>query len=128
LVSAVAVHVLDEATTGFLPFYNQTVMELRERLGFFPAPTFSFGVWLGGLVIAVVVGFAMTPVVRRGGRVVRAIAIVFGILMVANAMGHLLGSAYLGTTLPGMWSSPILFAAAAWMVFQGLKGQWSATR
>jgi hypothetical protein len=31
LVSAVALHVLDEALTGFLPFYNQTVAELRLR-------------------------------------------------------------------------------------------------
>ena len=125
LVSVVALHVLDEALTGFLPFYNQTVAELRERWGFFPAPTFSFHVWLGGLLFAIFVGFAMTPLIRRGGRVVRVIVIFFGILMVANALGHLLGSVYLGTRLPGMWSSPLLIGAAGWSVYRGLTGEWT---
>ncbi len=53
LVSAVALHVCDEAITDFLPFYNQMVINLKERLGFFPAPTFSFEAWLGGLIVAV---------------------------------------------------------------------------
>lgn len=127
LVSALALHVLDEALTGFLPFYNQTVMELRERWGFFPAPTFSFSAWLGGLVVAVALGFSMTPLVRRGGMAVRAVVLVLGVLMIGNALAHLLGSAYLGTTLPGMWSSPILVVAAAWVVFRGLTGEWSVS-
>ena len=41
MTTAIAVHVFDEAMTGFLPFYNSSVAALRERLGFFPAPTFS---------------------------------------------------------------------------------------
>lgn len=39
MVSAVGIHVFDEAMTGFLPFYNELVIELRTRLGFFPAPS-----------------------------------------------------------------------------------------
>lgn len=50
LVTALALHVFDEATTGFLPLYNEVVLGLRERLGFFPMPTFTFPGWIGGLV------------------------------------------------------------------------------
>lgn len=127
LVSAVGVHVLDEVLTGFLPFYNQMVTGLRERVGFFPAPTFSFNVWLGGLVAAVVVCLCMTPLVRLGGRRIRVIVTVVGVLMIVNALSHLVGSAYFGRVLPGMWSSPVLLLAAAWMVFQGLRGQWHSS-
>jgi hypothetical protein len=124
LVTAIAVHVLDEALTGFLPFYNQMVGDLRERLGFFPAPTFSLGVWLGGLVAAILLLFCMTPMVRCGGKFIRALATVLGILMIENALSHLGGSAFFGRVLPGMWSSPFLLVAAVWMVFQGLRGVW----
>jgi hypothetical protein len=42
MVTAVAIHVTDEMLTDFLPFYNAQVLAIRERLGFFPAPTFTF--------------------------------------------------------------------------------------
>ena len=50
LVTAVAAHVFDEAMNDFLPFYNQTVTEIREVVGFGP-PTArlwisNFGFWI----------------------------------------------------------------------------------
>ena len=48
MVTAVGVHVIDEALTGFLPFYNAQVLAMRARFGFFPAPTFTFRVWIPG--------------------------------------------------------------------------------
>ena len=50
LCLALALHVFDEARTGFLDVYNPTVLAMRERLGWWPMPTFSFGVWLAGLI------------------------------------------------------------------------------
>ena len=54
LDAALALHVVDEALTGFLDFYNPLIRQLRDRLGFWPMPTFRFGVWLSGLVAVVV--------------------------------------------------------------------------
>ena len=48
LVIALAVHVLDEALTNFLEFYNPLVLSMRARSPWFPMPTFTFEVWLAG--------------------------------------------------------------------------------
>jgi hypothetical protein len=42
LDAALAVHVADEALTGFLDFYNPLIRQLRNRPGFWPMPTFTF--------------------------------------------------------------------------------------
>jgi hypothetical protein len=127
LISTIALHVLDETITGFLPFYNDLVMTLRERLGFFPAPVFSFGIWLGGLIVGVLLCFGLTILVARGGRRIRWFVILLGVLMLFNAVGHLAGSLYFGRILPGMWSSPLLLVSALLMIFRGFRGDWHIT-
>lgn len=125
MISAVGLHVVDEVLADFLPFYNQLVKELREEIGFFPMPTFSYGTWLIGLIVAIAIGYAMIPIVIRGGRFIRVFTAALGLLMIANALGHLLGSLYFGKILPGMWSSPLLLFAAVYVVYRGFKGKWS---
>lgn len=127
LVSAVGLHVIDEALTDFLDFYNPLVFGLRENLGFFPMPTFPYGLWLAGLIIAVAIGFALTPAVDRGSRFIRILTIVIGIIMIGNGFGHMLGSLYFGRLLPGFWSSPFLLAAAVFVVVRGFRGSWQYT-
>jgi len=78
MVTALTVHVFDETVTHFLPLYNGLVETL----------------------------FGATVLVARDGRVIRRVAIVFGILMIFNALGHLTGSVYWGYVLPGAYSSP----------------------
>ena len=120
LVAGLALHVIDEASTGFLDVYNPTVRALRERLGWFPMPEFSFEVWATGLA-AVVVGLALlTPLVDRGPRAVRAAAVVFAGLMALNGVAHLTGTVMgrnvatvqFERPMPGTWSSPFLIGAA----------------
>lgn len=125
MVSAVGIHVVDEAITGFLPFYNAQVVALRARFGFFPAPTFTFPVWLAGLAAAVLIGIVVTRFVDRGGKAIRFVCGVVALLMVANACGHLFGSLYVGRLLPGSCSSPLLLVMSAWMVRRAVGGSWS---
>jgi hypothetical protein len=127
MISAVSIHVFDEAVTDFLPFYNGLALNLRERLGFSLMPTFSFEAWLGGLIAAIIICFCLTPIVNRGGRFIRVFATALGILMVANALGHMLGSIYFGRLLPGSWSSPFLLVAAVYVVVRGFSGPSGAT-
>jgi hypothetical protein len=68
LTVAFACHVLDEASTGFLGVYNPTVTAVRARWGWFPMPTFEFREWLVGLILGVLICFALTPVAARGRR------------------------------------------------------------
>lgn len=126
LCLALGLHVLDEASTGFLRVYNPTVMALRERLGWWPMPTFEFGEWLAGLIVGCVVLLALSGLVARGVKGTRALAYVFAILMLFNAAGHTLATIF-GQTVasvtfprpaPGFWSSPFMAAAAIYLLIQ----------
>jgi hypothetical protein len=112
LVAALALHVLDEALTGFLDFYNPLVLQLRESLGFWPMPTFTFGVWLSGLVALVVILAVLTPAVRRGATGTRLVSWVLAVIMLGNGIAHLAGSVYYRRWLPGATSAPLLLVAS----------------
>jgi hypothetical protein len=120
LMLALGVHVIDEALTGFLPFYNNLVLTLREQWGSFPMPVFSFPQWITGLVMVMTIGFTLTPVAAAGVRVFRIFSVVIGILMIGNSLGHLLGSVYAGYLLPGVTSVPLVLAAAIHVVWRGI--------
>jgi|SRR5580700_999566 hypothetical protein len=91
LCLALALHVFDEATTGFLGVYNPTVLALRERFGWWPMPTFEFREWLAGLIVACVVLLALSG---RGAKGTRIAAYIFAVLMLFNAAGHTLGTIF----------------------------------
>ncbi len=122
-----AVHVTDEALTGFLSVYNPTVLALRAKFGFWPMPTFQFREWLSGLIVGILLLAALSPFAFRNARWIRPIfyfvAIVTGGF---NALGHTLGT-ILGHTVstvrfprpaPGFYSSPLLLIASIYALVQ----------
>jgi len=126
LTVAFALHVFDEATTGFLGVYNPTVLAVRQRWAWFPMPTFEFRVWLVGLTLAVALCFAVTPAAMRGARWLRPLAWFAAIIQFSNAMGHTVGT-ILGHTVasvtfprpaPGFYSSPFLFIGSVWLMLR----------
>ena len=62
LTIVLAFHVLDEALTDFLSVYNPIVREARARIGWFPMPEFTFGVWLTGLCVLLILLLALVAV------------------------------------------------------------------
>lgn len=112
LVAALALHVGDEARTGFLDFYNPLVLAIRSRIWWFPMPTFTFDVWLGGLITLVVVLTLLAPAVRQGAAGTRVLSWAFATIMLLNGLGHLGGSIYFGRMLPGTISAPVLLLAS----------------
>ena len=86
-----ALHVADEALTGFLDVYNPIVRAARARYWWFPMPEFTFGVWLigpvGGLVLLLLALYS--PLAYRGARGLRLAAYPFAALMFLNGIGHL---------------------------------------
>jgi hypothetical protein len=112
LALALALHVTDEALTGFLPVYNSIVERIRGNHPWVPLPTFTFPVWLAGLVLGILLLLALTPVVTRGARWIRVVSLALSIVMIGNALGHLGASLYWGRVAPGAYSSPVLLLAA----------------
>ena len=124
LCVAFAVHILDEASTGFLAVYNPTVTVLRERWSWFPMPAFEFRVWLTGHIVVCVLLFCLTPVAARGMSGLRPLAWAYAVIMFLNGLGHTIGT-ILGHTVasvtfprpaPGFYSSPFLFVASIWLM------------
>ena len=123
---AFAVHIIDEASTGFLAVYNPTVTILRERWGWFPTPAYEFHQWLTRVWLICAVLFCLTPVAARGTRGLRPLAWFYAIVMFLNSLGHTLFS-ILGRTVdavtfprpaPGFYSSPFLFLASLWLMLR----------
>ena len=116
LCVALAIHVADEALSDFLSIYNPAVRAIRARFPFLPLPTFTFPVWLGGLIAADLLLLALTPAAFRGAPGMRPAAVAFGIVMAGNGLLHLLGSVYMRRVMPGTWSAPIILAAAIYLL------------
>jgi hypothetical protein len=114
---ALAVHVADEARHDFLSTYNPTVRAIRARLPFLPVPTFTFKRWLGQLIAGIVLLLALSPLAFTGSHALRLaswpLAIVMGIF---NAALHFGSSAYYRRCMPGVYSSPLLLAAAIFLL------------
>jgi hypothetical protein len=134
LCFAIAMHVLDEALSGFLSVYNPTVLALRQRLPWLPLPVFTFRFWLLGLSIGVVILFFLSKFVVRGARWSRVLAYILALLMIVNAAMHIVGT-WLGHTvasvrfahpMPGFYSSPLLLGASIYLLVQ--LGHFSETR
>ncbi len=112
LCVALAVHVADEALTGFLEWYNPTVLALREKYPQLLLPTFTFDVWLSLLIFAIVMLIAASFFVWKGRWAMRPISHVFAVFMLLNGLLHIAGSVYMREFMPGVYSSPLLIAAS----------------
>ena len=110
---AVAVHVADEAAHDFLSVYNPTVRAIRARLPFLLVPTFSFPVWIGGLIAGIFLLLLLSPLAFQGDDRLRLIAWPLAITIgIGNSSLHVAGSAYFHRWMPGVYSAPILMFAA----------------
>lgn len=124
---ALALHVADEAANGFLFIYNPTVTALREKLGFWPMPTFTFEEWLIGLAVGILLLASLTPFAFRNAAWMRPLVYFCAIVLcILNACGHTLGTIF-GRTVstvhfsrpaPGFISSPILLGAGVYALVQ----------
>lgn len=116
-------HVADEALTGFLDVYNPTVIAMRDRLGWFPMPTFQYREWLVGLIVANLILLALTPFAYRNARGLRPLAYFYAGVMLLNGLGHTVFTV-LGRTVasvqfprpaPGFYSSPFLIITSIYV-------------
>lgn len=121
-----ALHVADEAATGFLSVYNPTVMALRHSRPWLPLPVYTFRGWMAGLAAVNVLLLCLSIFVLRGARWMRPIGFVFAAVMFANGLVHI-GATVRGRTvaslrfprpLPGFYSSPLMILASLYLLCQ----------
>jgi len=115
LCAALAIHVADEALTDFLSVYNPAVLAIRTRVPI-PLPTFTFNVWLTGLIVGVIVLFSLSCFAFRGARLMAWLSYPFAIMMTANGLGHIASSVYMGKLMPGVYSAPLLIAGSIYLL------------
>jgi len=124
LCLALALHVADEASTGFLSVYNPTVMALRKKRPWLPLPVYTFRGWLAGLIAINVLLLCLSIFVLRGARWMRPIGYAFALIMFANGLVHI-GGTIRGRTvsslrfprpMPGFYSSPFMILASAYLL------------
>jgi Protein of unknown function with HXXEE motif len=116
LCGALAVHVADEALTGWLDWYNPAVLAIREQYPFFLLPillpTFTFELFLSLLIFAVVMLTAASYFVWKGRWAMRPISHVLAVVMLSNGLFHIAHSIYMRKLMPGVYTSPLLLAAS----------------
>ena len=113
---AFGLHVADEAANDFLAFWNPLVESLRDRAPALPLPTFSVGLWLGGLIGAVLVLLALSWFVHHGAAWMRPVSYVLAVIMVGNGVVHIVGTVLQGRMVPGVYSAPVLLLAAGFLL------------
>ena len=79
MCGALAIHVADEALTGYLDWHNQTVLAVRQQYPLVLLPTFTFEIFLSLLIFAVVSLSAVSYFVWTGRWAMRPISHVFAI-------------------------------------------------
>ena len=112
---ALSLHVTDEALTDFLSVYNPAVEAIRKSVPFIPLPIFTFRVWLAGLCLGILVAFALSFLAFRGNYLSIVMAYPVAVLMFANGLGHIIASLCRRRMMPGVYSSPLLVAASAYL-------------
>ena len=111
LCLVLAVHVAEEALTGFLPAYNLAARAMRDLFPFLPVPRLSLTVWLSATIALVATLTALAPLAYRGFATMRVATVGLSLVVLANVSGHIGGSIFAGQPMPGVYSTPILAAA-----------------
>src|SRR5688572_13477998 len=117
LCGALAIHVADEALTGFLELYNPTVRAIRDQYPLLPLPTFTFEAWLSLLIFAVAMLIASSFFVWKGRWAMRPISYAFAGFMLLNGFLHIVVSLYMREFVSGVYSSPLLLAASVALIY-----------
>lgn len=113
---SLALHVLDEANHNFLAYYNPNARLIRERWHI-PIPVFAYDTWILSLGAGITLLLLLTPSAFRGAKWLRWIAVPLAIVAgVLNALLHIASSIYYQRYMPGVYSSPILLAAAIFLL------------
>jgi hypothetical protein len=118
---AFSFHVIDEAATDFLAWYNPMARRIQERIRIPFPPTFTFWPWFLGLLAVSIILIDLTPLAAAYDRRVVLLAIFVAIINIGNGLLHIGAAIRLGRRVPGVISAPFLLASATWLLISALR-------
>ena len=121
-----ALHIWDESAHDFVGYFNATVLTLYGHFSWFPRIDMTFREWLTGLLIALMVCLALTPLAFRNSGWLRPLAYLFAGIQFANGAGHILTTIHGGTVPsvrfagagPGFYTAPLLLLSSAYLLWR----------
>jgi Protein of unknown function with HXXEE motif len=116
LSSVLGLHVVEEAVDGSFALYNDMVDWLGVIFPFIELPAFRYNVWVVNLSGTVLVLVALTGLVALRQGPMRLASYALALFAVANAALHILMSLSAERLLPGTLSSPLVLAAALFLL------------
>lgn len=113
--AALALHLADEVFNGSLGLYADFARVVGWVWPSIDMPPFQRDVWLINLAGTILVLFALTWLVRRRSGVMVTASYLLAAFATANGVLHLLAAAALKSTIPGLWSAPLMVAAGLFL-------------
>ena len=117
LTVALSLHVIDEALNDFLDLYIPIVTSFNKELGSSVFPVFSYSDWLTALSIGIAILFGLSFFAHRNQKWIIYFGYFYGILMLINAFGHLLGSLYYSRPIAGVYTAPLLLVGSIYLIW-----------
>jgi hypothetical protein len=116
LCLALAAHVADEALANFTRLYSPAALALGRHVPYPQPPDFAPEVWLTVGVESVIILLMLAPFVFYGARWAAALSHPFAVVAFFYGLSHPAGSVYFSTAVPGLYTSPLLLAGAAYLL------------
>jgi hypothetical protein len=121
MATAFGLHVVDEAATNFLDWYNPIATRIRAQIRIPFPPTFTFWPWFLGLLAVTATLFALIPQAHEPTRAIVWLAIALAVINIGNGLLHIIASIRFQRRVPGVISAPLLLACAAWLLVAALR-------
>ena len=122
---AFSLHIVDETTNHFLPYYNATVLHLYGHVPGFPRIDLELRTWLGALVLGNLAFLALTPWAFGNAGRLRVAGYLVSVLaalesagqLLLTARGHTTGSVQFAGVSPGFYTAPLLLVSSVYLIW-----------
>lgn len=113
---ALGLHVVDEAATDFLAWYNPVAARIRARIHIPFPPSFTFWPWLIGLSMVTAILLALTSLAFTNERAIIGPAVFVGIIHIFNGLLHTVAAIRFRRRVPGLTTAPLLIVTGVWLL------------
>jgi hypothetical protein len=116
LCLVLALHVAEEAYTGFLPAYSEATRAVGDLFPYvaYPSLAVAMSMWMSVAFVATLT--VLVPLAYRGVPWMRPATIGVALVALANVSGHAGGSLLAGHAVAGVYTTPLLAIAGVYAI------------